>query len=461
MAFSSRSRDRFGSSASAAAAGAAAAAAPPHQRITRAAARLGAVVDTEQEKVVELLDCVDTQLVDLEPFFSRWQVQVDPKLRSAEQLQYVKNQLSRCIRGHLHVGPVARQQKQPQQHSAMPQPQPAPQSQSRLQPSISAPSPFAPSPHMSPFLHTASLASSPLPAVASSQMPASAPRVPHGVLQDFADLKIALLQSQKRNVQQDLRVKELECALQERGSNPQLQPGSQLHSTATGRTRPLPPLVFERLPVAVGGMTRRDASSLIASVLTDTLHIPCVLEQSFRILGVSRRGSPRPVVRVQVLQRKLWFNIMRAKSTETMGRSCPLSIYEHQGPGAAATLQRHQRKRPPADSAPGAAEPTNTATTEETPARTITAASEETPATADEEPVKAAQQTSSPTSAASPSAPIPHFSLSHLASPFTPAAMPQTTVTPLPMLSLGVASRAASVCSPPPQPPPAAPPETP
>ncbi len=316
---------------------------------------------------------------------------------------------------------------------------------------------------MSPFLHTTTFASSPLPAIASPQMLASAQRVPHVVLQEHADLKIALLHSQKRNVQQDLRVKQLECALQERESASQLQPDSQLPSAAARRTRPLPTLVFERLPVAVGGMTRRNASRLIASVLKDTLHISCAPEQSFRIVGVSRRDSPRPVVRVQVLQRKLWFNIMHAKSTEIMGRSCPVSIYEHKGPGVAATLQRHQRERHPADSAPRAAEPADTATREETPAKDnrTTAASEETPTAANQEPVKAVQQTSSSLSAASPSAPIPPFSLSPLASPFTPAAMLQTAVTPLPMLSLGVPSCTAPVCSPPAQPPPAAPPEAP
>ena len=91
-------------------------------------------------------------------------------------------------------------------------------------------------------------------------------------------------------------------------------------------------LVFEGVPGITAGMGTRDARSIIADVLSHTLHIPDIQPWSFAISRVSKPKSLRPVVVVRVQERTVLTSIFASKTSKLMGRSCPIHIFTSQPP---------------------------------------------------------------------------------------------------------------------------------
>lgn len=88
--------------------------------------------------------------------------------------------------------------------------------------------------------------------------------------------------------------------------------------------------VFENVPGIVAGMRPCDALPIIVTFLTTRLRIASVSQSSLVIARVSKAGTQRPVVVVQVTKSLLLSDILASKTSAMMGPSCNVHIYPDQ-----------------------------------------------------------------------------------------------------------------------------------
>ena len=111
--------------------------------------------------------------------------------------------------------------------------------------------------------------------------------------------------------------------------------------------------VFENVPGIVAGMRPCDALPIIITFLTTRLHIASVSQSSLVIARVSKAGTQRPVVVIQVTKSLLLSDILASKTSAMMGPSCNVHIYPDQPlrlrPGQLGTHQKRTKtQRTPA-----------------------------------------------------------------------------------------------------------------
>ncbi len=306
-----------------------------------------------------------------------------------------------------------------------------------------------------------------MPAAVATAVVASMKRRSHGDLAALHATRQALHEAQGELIATQ---SQLDTAwrvvqeLQERAASTKSKANNKTTTPSAPRRSHLPlTLVFEGVP-GIAGMPKRDARIAIAAVLTNTLGIHDASVNAYRIKHVSDLAATRPVVRVQVLDRKLLSSILANKSAQVMGSKCPISIYIHQQLSArpaaaiAATHEQRQQQRRPSG---------NVSTPRPKPAPLSSAAqpSKEAATTVEQAPPIERKPSTAPhdsTDHNTPSSPTtPRFLLSPHAITFTPAEMCSDAQTPLPMLSLHTPLPTIISCPPLPPPLPAAPPELP
>jgi hypothetical protein len=430
--------------------------AAPQRRLTRAAARAGLTVDRGAAEDLKIVDDPASQMQQLAPLIRKWNLVKYRGGSATVQLQAARKQLKSAILG-FPQGPAgaADAAKQKQQQST-PSTVRQPQQPACITTNTTLPSPmsFATPPHV--------VLSTPTPTAVATAVAASMQRRPHDDLAALHATRLALHDSQGELLamrsQLDTAWRVVQ-ELQEKAASS--APEAPSHKTRTPSSTPrrshLPlTLVFEGVP-GIAGMPKRDARMAIAAVLTDTLGIQNVSVDAYRITHVSNLAATRPVVRVQVLERKLLSSILANKSAQVMGSKCPISIYPHQQlssrPAAAIAVahrqRQHERRAPSLGSSGGVESPSH---------RTPEAVTQQTPPAGPEPP---AARHSSINQTSSPALLTPSFTLSPHAITFTPAAMCPDALTPLPMLSLDTPSCATPITPPSPPSLPAAPPELP
>jgi len=115
-------------------------------------------------------------------------------------------------------------------------------------------------------------------------------------------------------------------------------------------------LVFEGVPGLRGGMQKQEAKEVLVDFITSRLAIKSVTDDSIIIKRVSNATSLKPVVVVQVVERRLLSGIIANKSAARLGPSCPVHIYQHLHAdvraGALAQNQQRSKSQRPAAQGP-------------------------------------------------------------------------------------------------------------
>jgi hypothetical protein len=437
--------------------------AAPQRRLTRAAARAGLTVDRGAAEDLKIVDDPASQMQQLAPLIRKWNLVKYRGGSATVQLQAARKQLKSAILG-FPQGPAgaADAAKQKQQQST-PSTVRQPQQPACITTNTTLPSPmsFATPPHV--------VLSTPTPTAVATAVAASMQRRPHDDLAALHATRLALHDSQGELLamrsQLDTAWRVVQ-ELQEKAASS--APEAPSHKTRTSSSTPRRShltltLVFEGVP-GIAGMPKRDARVAIAAVLTDTLGIHDVSVDAYRIKHVSNLAATRPVVRVQVLDRKLLSSILAAKSAQVMGSRCPISIYVHQQLSArpaaamAATHKQRQQQRRPSDSV-------STPMPKAAPQRSAAQPRKEAASTVEQALPIEQEASTAPhyiTDHNTTSSPItPRFLLSPHAITFSPAEMSLDANTPLPLLSLHTPLPSVISRPPPPPPLPAAPPELP